>query len=132
MASPLTRYPFSTLNGQWIPTDILKVVGSIRKDFIATPGTAVDSFPAGTEIVLVTTTVNAFIKFANAVAVVPVHAGASVIITDEARVLANVPTLLAVPDLHYSIIGETAVGTAWIQVITKWNVLALDVQNQRI
>lgn len=131
MASPVTRYPFSTLNGQWIPTDILKIVGTIRKDFLATPGTAVDSLPAGTEIIKVTSTVNAFIKFANAVAVVPVHAGASVMITDEARLLANTPTLLAVPSLFYSVIGEAATGTVWIQVLTKWNVLSLDVQQQR-
>ena len=131
MATPITRYPFSTLNGQWIPTDILKMTHTIRKDFIAASGSALDILPVDTEIIQITATALCFIRF-DAVAVVPIHAAAATAITNTARLLPNIPTLLAVPSLQYSLIGEAAAGTAWVEVVTKWNVLALDVQNQRV
>lgn len=131
MASPTTRYPFATPNGNYIPSSILKIPGIYKKAFVASPGTVVDILPAGTEIVNLLSDTDCFVRFENAVAVVPTSATASIQITNTLVLKANIPRLVGVPNLFYSVIGATASGVLLIELITKWNALALDVQYQR-
>lgn len=123
-----SRYPFADFKGQWIPADILKSNGAYRKDFAA-GATSVDSLPVGTEVIRIRCTQNAWIRLDGTVASIPVHhATASVLIPYTVYLLANISYVIAIPSIQYSIIRDTVDGYAIIEIIEKWNALALEVQ----
>lgn len=122
-----SRYPLSTGDGKFIPTDIIKITSSIVKAFTVT-ATAAEALPVGTEILKLRATQNCWIKFANSVVVIPTTATPSVKRDDTLYVLANEWTIVGIPAEFYSVIRDTIDGTLIIMPLMKWNLLGLEAQ----
>lgn len=129
----ISRYPFATANGDYIPADILRVQGSFLKNFTVTATTAED-LPVGTEILRLRPSEFCWFFNGDGLAVAPVHATPSLIKNDTMLLLKDEWILIAInPNvLKYSVIRDSIDGVLNIQVIQKWNVLALDVQTQQV
>ena len=131
MSNIKSRYPLSTTTGQYIPADVLKVRGIMRKDFSVT-ASVVDSLPLGTEIIRLRATENCFFHSGNAIAVVPASGSPSPPQDDTLLLIKDEWTLISVDSLDFSVIRLSTDGVLYIHILEKWNILALDVQMETV
>lgn len=122
------RYPLATMDGKYIPLDILKPISSIVKNFTAVATTA-EALPAGVEILRIRATQNCWIKFADSVAVAPVSATPSIAVTDTHYLIAGTWDVVSPPALYYSVIRDTVDGILIIEPLVKWAILGLEAQS---
>jgi len=126
MASSKQRYPLSTLNGQYIPLDVIRPSGLIKASYLSASATAAAALPAGAELLLVRSTTDCFIKFANSSATKPT----STVIADTLYLRRGEIQVISPMNLFYSVIGDTVNGDLFIQILETWMTLSLDVTNR--
>ncbi|EKD22435.1 MAG: hypothetical protein ACD_86C00004G0005 [uncultured bacterium] len=126
MASSKQRYPLSTLNGQYIPLDVIRPSGLIKISYLEASASAAVALPAGTELLLVRSTSDCFIKFANSSATKPTN----IVVADTLDLRAEEYRVVSPMDLYYSVIGDTVDGELFIQILETWMSLSLDTVNR--
>ena len=130
MAASKQRYPLSTISGQYIPLEVLRPSSVIRKDFLSASATTAEALPAGAELLMVRTTTDCFIKFANSSATKPTSASPSAPVVDTVYIQRGEVQAISPLALFYSVIGDTADGTVTIQVLETWQSISLDIQTR--
>lgn len=126
MASSKQRYPLSTLNGQYIPLDVIRPSGLIKVSYLTASASAAAALPASTELLLVRSTTDCFIKFANSAATKPT----SIVVADTLYLRRGEIQVVSPMALFYSVIGDTANGDLFIQILETWQSLSLDTANR--
>ena len=125
-------YPLSTINGTPIPLDILRPTGVLRKSFLFSGATTAEALPSTAGVIMLRSTKDCFIKFANSSATKPTSATPSVVVTDTLYLQKNEVQVVAPSLLYYSVIGDTEDGVLTIQFIETWSAVALPMQVTRI
>jgi len=126
MAASKQRYPLSTLNGQYIPLDVIRPSGLIKASYLTASASAAAALPAGTELLLIRSTTDCFIKFANSAATKPT----STVVADTLYLRRGEVQVVSPMSLFYSVIGDTIDGDLFIQTLETWQSLSLDTANR--
>lgn len=118
-------YPFSTADGKVIPLDILRPLGVLKKDFDFTTGTSLESVGVTVPIMLLRSSKNCYVRFGT-VAVLPTSGGG--VVAETVYVPRGEIIVCAPKDPNYSVLGETEVGTLFIQLMEQWAGLGNEAQ----
>jgi hypothetical protein len=127
MSSDTDRYPLSTADGKHIPLEIIKPHGFVRKSFTAAGASAQVTIPATIEIISFQATENCIILF-DGNASVPAD---GTLLTSGLYVPNTYRVTVAPIGSYFTVIGETASGLLYCQMIEKWAGLSLSVQSAR-
>jgi len=126
MASTKQRYPLSSINGLPIPLDVIRPSGLIRVSYLEASASVAAALPAGTELLLVRSTTDCFIKFANSSATKPTAS----VVADTLYLPAGEIQVISPMNLYYSVIGNTLDGELFLQVLETWMSVSLDTANR--
>lgn len=132
MSIATAKYPFSSKDGTPIPLDVLRPYGVLRKNFNSSTGTTAEALPTGTEVLMIRTTEDCFIKFANSAATKPISATPSVAVDDLLFLQKNEIQTVSPPAAYFSVIGDETSGVLTIQIIETWAGVALNTQISNI
>lgn len=134
MANVSNRYPFSTADGQFIPSDILRPISVVKQAFTTGAATTAKDVPATCEVIKVFATENCIIKFAASGSAAAALVDGT-ITADVFYIQANQlePIFLSPPvgKKNVSVRGDTASGFIVMQFLETWAGLSLQSQVTR-
>ncbi len=132
MADVAARYPISTPTGEAIPLDVVRPVSALRKTFASGAATAAIALTSTIDVIIVYATQDMWVAFAASAPVAAVPADGT-LTADLFFVPAGMHMTISPPigKRSISLIGDTAAGIAYIQLLENWSALALSSQLTR-
>jgi hypothetical protein len=126
------RYPLSTADGQAIPLEIIKPHGIIKKSFLSSAATAAMAVPSTIDIIAISADQDVIVQFASSSASAAALVD-GVLTEDAVYIQKDIITVVSPPidKKSFSIIGDTANGTAIFQFIERWGGISLASQITR-
>jgi len=132
MAIVSNRYPLSTADGKYIPSDILRPTKAVKHTTSNSVGTTAKEIPSSIDLIRVRSSVDASIQFFS------ISTAATALVDAEDKpytiILAAGEFVLLSPPIGYrwySIINDSVAGVCTVESLECWNALALQSQITR-
>lgn len=132
MANIPNRYPLATADGQSIPLDVVRPNASVQLALTTISGSASLSLPTATEVMVVYSTRDCLIQFAENAAVATAYTPGTIKADSFFIPASTLLVLSPIPEkTSFSLIALTEAGIAYINFLEKWSGMALQSQFNR-